>query len=80
MSAPMTVPPTVEELRTSTRTIYFGDDVVGRGDAGSPGSDGASPLPGASHLHAPVFPSGPCRARSKFEHDLLQRVDGADTP
>ena len=31
----------VEKLRTST--IYFVDDVVGRGDAGSPGSDGPSP-------------------------------------
>jgi hypothetical protein len=37
----MTVPPMVE--KSSTSTFYFGDDVVGRGDARSPGSDGASP-------------------------------------
>ena len=48
----MTVLPTVEELRTSTRTIYFGDDVVGRGDAGSRFGRSLT-LPGASPLPAP---------------------------
>jgi hypothetical protein len=42
----MTVLSAVEELRTST-TIYFGDDVVGRGDAGSRLGRSLT-LPGAS--------------------------------
>jgi hypothetical protein len=45
-SAPMTVLPAAEELRTST-TIYLGDDVVGRGDAGSRFGRSLTP-PGAS--------------------------------
>jgi hypothetical protein len=76
---PMTMPPTVEELRTSAWTIYFGDDVVGRGDAGSPGSDGASPYPELR----PSCARASLRTVSrtiKVRARLMERLDVADTP
>jgi hypothetical protein len=40
--------------RYTIRSQCMGGDVAGRGNPGNPGSDGASPYQGASHLFSPI--------------------------